>query len=187
MLLCHACSSCKKEKNGWHTCQIWEVCRKQSKWGKITFTVTEKYRSLSEFHSFVYLFCHKMLSLLAEEHMMYQSCIGKILCVLETDIQLFGKNKQHYICLKKTAHVIAKACEVAPGHPISGLLSVTRSWPAWDHWGENEFPGVSRNHFVVRMSVHHLLVCKSWVLQQDKNCMLLSVMARVFRTSFVLN
>lgn len=36
---------------------------------------------------------------MAKRTLMCHSFVGKIFCVLETEIQLVGKNKQHYICI----------------------------------------------------------------------------------------
>lgn len=58
---------------------------------------------------------------------MYHSCIGKIFCVLETGIQLFGKNKQNYIFIKRTlphggGNILFQACFSASGPGQLGTI-----------------------------------------------------------------
>lgn len=114
-----------------------------------------------------------MLSLL-KRTLMYHGYIVKIFCVLETEIQLVGKNKQHYICIKRTLQIIVKtlkascgggnilfqACFSASGPGQLGTIERKMNFQYW------------KIQLFLRMSVHHLKVCKSWVLQQDKAFML---------------
>lgn len=60
---------------------------------------------------------------------MYHGYIVKIFCVLETEIQLVGKNKQHYICIKRTLQIIVKTLKANIGGNILFQACFSASGP----------------------------------------------------------
>lgn len=121
-----------------------------------------------EFHGFVHWFCRKMLSLL-KSTLMYHSCIGKIFCVREAEIQLVGQNKQHCIRIERTLHIIVKILK-APRGGANILFQACFSAPGpgqlWTMEGKMNSPACRKIHLFceIILPVH----LKVWVLQQDK-------------------
>lgn len=89
-----------------------------------------------------------------------------IFCVLETEMELVGQNKQHYICINRTTPIVLKtlttpcvggsilfqACFSASGRPQLGTTE--------GRWIPRR---IQKCIYLMRMSVRHLQVCKSRV------------------------
>lgn len=126
----------------------------------------EKCLNLWEFHGFVHSFCHQMLSLLKSALMDYCWIGNNIFFVLETEMELVGQNKQHYICIHRTMPVVLKTL-TAPCVGGSILFRACFSAPGRPQLGTTEGRWIPRRIqkciYLMRMSVRHHQVCKSWV------------------------